>query len=127
MVVVGALGLWADECLVSRHFEVRVHRLSFGASCGRFRLAYVRWAEQELAIEVGHLDAVVVCDSDRAVRTARDAHQGKSFGVFAAESAGSDHESLHIAQLFLDLSPIDPNLVVIAAIKGLPVDVFGWK
>lgn len=80
-----------------------------------------------MAIEVRDLDIVVVGDRDRAVWTARDAHQGESFGVFAAESTSTDHESLHIAKFFLDLTPIDPDLVVIAAIQGLPVDVFGWK
>ena len=115
VVIEKIFSLRGDEGLMGCDLEGWVHVLGLAAGSLSLRFADIWLSEEELTIEVGHLDVVIVGHSDGTI-SASESHESHSLDVFAAESSGADHESLGVSELFLDLTTVDSDLVVVSAI-----------
>lgn len=78
-------------------------------------------AEQELSVEVGHLDVVVVGDRDLSTFSASETHHGKLLDVFTTECARTDHESVDFTEFLLNLTAVHLDLVIVTAAHRLTV------
>jgi hypothetical protein len=121
-VIEDVLGLLSHVELVVLHIQLRVDLRGDLTSHLRLRLTHVVLPEEELPVQVGDLNVVIVGDCDLALLGASEAHEREGLDVFAAESAGADHECTDLGQLLLNLAAVDEDLVVVATAEGLPVD-----
>ena len=101
--------------------------LSNTASSHGFGRSNVRFSEQELTIQVGHFDVVVISDNDFTTLTAAKTHKSESFDVLATEGASTDHKRVNFAEFILDFLTIDTNLVVVSAATWFPVRWSNWE
>ena len=111
--------LGGNISLVSRHLELRVHGLGLSTGSRRLRAADIGLSEEELAVQVGDLDVVVVSDSDGTVWSAAETHEGHGLGVLTSEGTSSDHEGLDVSEHLLGLTAVDLDLIIVAAAHGL--------
>jgi len=123
VVVEKILRLWGNKRLVRCHLEVGVHGLGLSAGCSRLGAAHIWLSEQELTVQVGYLDVVVIGDSNRAVWSARESHKGHSFNVFTTKSTGTDHESFNVSDFLLNFTSVNPDLVIVTAVHRFSVGV----
>lgn len=123
VIVEDVLSLWSNESLMGDDLEIRVHDFSLAARCLRLGMADIGLAEEELTVQVGDLNVIVVSDGDGASGAATETHEGHGFSVLAAERTSTDHESLDGTKLLLHLTAVDPDLVVVAAVHWLAVNV----
>jgi len=82
-------------------------------------------AEEELPVEVGNFDVVVIGDTHASFGATPKTHACKAFNQLAAERSGSDHERSNFAEFFLDLLAVNADLVVVAAAHRLTVGFLG--
>ena len=75
-------------------------------------------SEQELTVQVGYFNVIIISDSDRSVWSTGETHHGHSLHIFATKSTSSDHEGLDISKSFLGLTTIDLDLVIVSAVHG---------
>ncbi len=131
-VVKNILRLSADLGGVGFDFHSRIHgNGSFGR---RFALAvlHVPGAIQELAIQIGDLNNVVVRHQNGAFRTRAHAHASPVFQHFAANGAGTHQKVLEIGQFLLKLISENGNLSVVARalfnkVAGRSLDICSRK
>jgi hypothetical protein len=101
--------------------------LSDTASSHGFGRSNVRFSEQELTIQVGHFDVVVISDNDFTTLTAAKTHKSESFDVLATEGASTDHKRVNFAEFILDFLTIYTNLVVVSAATWFSVRWSNWE
>jgi hypothetical protein len=77
-----------------------------------------------LPVQIRHFDIVIVRALDQALLRATDAHDSEGLDQLTAKSTGADHEGFHLLELLLNLLAVDADLIIVAAIHWLAVDVF---
>ena len=87
----------------------------------RLGLANIVLSEEELAVQIRHLDIIVVRDSDFTFRRAADTHEGEGLDQLATEGTCTDHKCLDFCQLLLNFTAKDTNLVIVAAAHRLTI------
>jgi hypothetical protein len=85
-------------------------------------VSHILLSEEELSVQVGDFNVVIVSAGDFAILGATNTHQGKCFDVFTAKSTSSHEESLHFLKLLLNFSSIDFDLVIVSAVHGCSVN-----
>mmetsp|Transcript_70334 Transcript_70334/g.186936 ORF Transcript_70334/g.186936 Transcript_70334/m.186936 type:complete len:452 (+) Transcript_70334:1445-2800(+) len=120
-IVKGVLGVVTYANLHGLNLEGAVHRQGRLGCTRGLGLANVRLPEEELAVQVGHLNAVHVGDCELALRPAASSHHRKALEELAAQSSSTHHEQLHVAECLLEGLAMDGDLVVVAAADGSPV------
>lgn len=86
-------------------------------------MANIVLSEEELTVEVGHLDVIVVSTVDETTIATTDTHDGKGLDELTAESTGTNHEKIDLLEILLNLATVNANLVVIATTLGLAVNL----
>lgn len=86
-------------------------------------MADIVLSEQELSVQVGDLNVIVVSYSHSAICGATNTHKSEGLDVFTAKSTSSNHESVDFQQLLLNLISIHSDLVVISASLRRSVDI----
>lgn len=84
-------------------------------------------SEQKLSVQVTDLDVIIVSAVHFAFWSASYTHKSKCLDVFTAESASTDHKSLNLTQLFLNVASENLNLVVVSAVGRSSVDLTFWN
>mmetsp|Transcript_75622 Transcript_75622/g.175330 ORF Transcript_75622/g.175330 Transcript_75622/m.175330 type:complete len:368 (+) Transcript_75622:1073-2176(+) len=115
-IIKRVLGVVADTDLQGVHLECLIHGHGCLGCRQRFRLANVCLPEEELAVEVGNLNPVHVCDGELTLWPAASTHHSKALQELTPESAGPHKEKLHIAKCLLIGLPKDGNLVSVATV-----------
>lgn len=122
-VVEDRLGVGANSGHVVLNIKIRVHCLCNSASSLRLGVTNVVLAEQELTVQVGDLDVIVVSDGDVTALSATETHQSKGLDVLASKSTSTNHESLNLQKLVLDFTTEDLDLVIVSAVSGSSVNL----
>ena len=123
IIVEDILSFFSDEGLMNSHLEIGVHDLCFAACTLRLGMTNIGLTEEELTVQVGYFNVVIIGDSDGTSRATGETHEGHGLSVLAAESTGTNHESLGSTELLLNLATVDLDLVVVTTVHGLAVDV----
>jgi len=84
-------------------------------------------AEKELTIEVRHFDIVIISDTHLATLATTKSHQSESLKILASKCTGSDHEGIDLSKLFLSLTSVDLDLVVVSTVLRSSVNWTVWK
>lgn len=80
-------------------------------------------AEQELTIQIAHLDVVVVGTVYFSLRCTAHTHKSECFDEFAAESASSNQKGFDFTKFFLNFTSKNLNLVVVSRIGRRAVNL----
>ena len=97
-------------------------------ACGLLlRVSDVFLAEQELTIQIAHLDVVVVGTVYFSLRCTAHTHKSECFDEFAAESASSNQEGFDFTKFFLKFTSKNLNLVVVSRIGRRAVNLALWN
>mmetsp|Transcript_20980 Transcript_20980/g.25785 ORF Transcript_20980/g.25785 Transcript_20980/m.25785 type:complete len:458 (-) Transcript_20980:315-1688(-) len=112
---------------MGRHLELGVHDLGLAAGGLGLGAANIGLSEEELTVQVGNLNVIIVGNGDGASGTATETHESHSLGILATESTSTDHEGLDSTELLLSLATVDLDLVVVAAVHGLSVNGVGGQ
>lgn len=121
LIVEQFLSVWADKSLMCDDLEVRIHHLCLLAGGDSFRAVHIICSEQELPVQVGYLNVIIISDSDESVLPAAKSHQSHSLDEFTAKSTSSYHESLDVSKLLLNFTTINFDLVIVATALRLSV------
>ena len=124
-IVEDLFGIRTNSCHVVSNVHVRVHLLSDFASSLRFRVSDITLSEQELSVQVGDFDVVVVSAVDNTASAATNAHESKRLHVFATESASTDHENFGVGKFRLDFLTVDKCLIVVSVIHWCAISFLG--
>lgn len=102
-VVEEAFSFGGDSVLDGVDLEIGVEDLGGVGGAFGLGLADVVGSEEELSVEVGDLDVVVVRDGDKTVGAGSESDEGEELEELAAESAGSDEEGLDVSEVLVEL------------------------
>mmetsp|Transcript_21396 Transcript_21396/g.33092 ORF Transcript_21396/g.33092 Transcript_21396/m.33092 type:complete len:705 (+) Transcript_21396:1078-3192(+) len=122
VVVEEIFGVLTHASHVVLDVEGAVHAVSDIASHLGLGVADVLLAEEELSVQVGHFNVVVVSHMHLAGRRAAYSHQGEGFDELAAQSSGTDHEEVDLLELLLESTSVDLDLVVVARVERSSID-----
>mmetsp|Transcript_36779 Transcript_36779/g.61470 ORF Transcript_36779/g.61470 Transcript_36779/m.61470 type:complete len:430 (+) Transcript_36779:1487-2776(+) len=86
----------------------------------RFGLAHVVFAEQELPVQIGHLDAVVIGHPELAVAAAHP-HQREILDELAAKGPTAHHEELQVGEPVLERFAVHSDEVIVSGVQRLSV------
>mmetsp|Transcript_22489 Transcript_22489/g.69658 ORF Transcript_22489/g.69658 Transcript_22489/m.69658 type:complete len:1232 (-) Transcript_22489:429-4124(-) len=103
------------EQLEAPHLDGRVHELDALRRRRRLGRAHVLRPEEELPVQIGHLDAVAVRHRHEPLLAGGDAEQRKVLEELAAERAAAHHEGLGVHDLVLHVLPEERHVVCVAA------------
>mmetsp|Transcript_38460 Transcript_38460/g.96752 ORF Transcript_38460/g.96752 Transcript_38460/m.96752 type:complete len:1041 (+) Transcript_38460:293-3415(+) len=112
-VVKVVLAVGADQLLVALNVHLWIHDACRVRGAHTLLLADVLLAEEELTVQVAHLDAIHVRDVNGATVGAHT-HQRKALQVLAAERTTAHHEPDLFAQLLLEGGAQHRDLVIVA-------------
>lgn len=82
-----------NSFLTSIEVDLGIHDLTSFAGTFGLGEADVFLTEEELSVEVGHFDLIVISDNGTTVLFATETHQSEHLDVFATESTSTDQES----------------------------------
>lgn len=122
LVVESALGRWIHIGLIGLDLKFWVHFLANHAGGLRLSFGNVLLAEEELTVQVGDLNIVVVSAVDLTFWTATKTHHCEGLNVLASKGTSANHEGLNISELLLHFTTVDLDLVVITAVHWLAVN-----
>jgi|TARA_B110001450_G_C17519015_1_gene439750 hypothetical protein len=84
-------------------------------------------SKQELSIQVGDLDVIVICTVDSTSWRTCNTHKSESFDQLAPKCTSTNHEQVNLTKLLLELLTIDSNLIVVSTTSSGSVDLVSWK
>jgi hypothetical protein len=85
-------------------------------------VADVSLAEEELTVQVGDFNVVIVSAVHLALLTAAKTHHSECLDKFATESTSADHEGLDAFKFALNFATEDHNLIIVATTLGLTIN-----
>ena len=109
------------------HIELWIHDLGLATRALGLGFADMLLSEEELSIQVGYLDVIVICHFDLAFLSTAKTHKGKCLEVLTSESSSSNHESVDFAKLLLNFSSVYLNLVVVSTVHWSSIWVTIWQ
>jgi hypothetical protein len=95
-IVEGCLSVRPNPSHIVLNIKVLVHSLCNGASALRLRVPNVLLSEQELSVEVGNLNIVIVSAVDLSIWRASDTHESECLDKLASKSSRAYHEQFHL-------------------------------
>lgn len=124
VVIEGLLCLLTDSQSEVLDIRLRVHASANLASALGLVGTHVVLAEEELPVEVGNLDAVVVSHHQLPL-TGTQTHQGEHLYELATQRTGANHECSRVLNLLEDFSTENLDVMVVLSILRCLVDVPG--
>ena len=115
--------VWGNSGLKSFNLKVRVHLLGFSAGTFRFRLLDIGSSEQELSVEIGDLNSIIISTNNFTMLTSGEARKGKLLKIFTAQSTSTDQEELLVGEFILEFVTKDGDLIIISGSLELSGDV----
>ena len=115
--------VWGNSGLKSLNLKVRVHLLGFSAGTFRFRLLDIGSSEQELSVEIGDLNSIIISTNNFTMLTSGEARKGKLLKIFTAQSTSTDQEELLVGEFILEFVTKDGDLIIISGSLELSGDV----
>jgi hypothetical protein len=90
-------GVWSSSLNLSVDVQAWVDGLGDGASGDSLGLGDMLLSEQELSVQVGDFDGVIISDGQLTISSRGDTHQSELLQVFATQSTCADHEDLELS------------------------------